>query len=112
MTADPGRAERFEGAIALVTGAASGIGWAVAERLHAEGAVVTGLDIVANVAGIPQFGRVDDLTDVEWARQLDVNLSGPFRVCRAALPALRSSRGCGRRHAAAGARGRPDPERR
>jgi len=50
--------------------------------------------VVANVAGIPQFGRVDDLDDQEWERQLDVNLSGPFRVCRASLPALRASRGC------------------
>ena len=117
--------------MAFVTGAASGIGWAVAEQLVAEGAIVAGvdlggavpagvvsvvcdvtdtgavaaalaevvsahgrLDVVANVAGIPQFGRVDEVTDAEWSLQLDVNLSGPFRVCRAALPALRASRGC------------------
>jgi NAD(P)-dependent dehydrogenase (short-subunit alcohol dehydrogenase family) len=52
------------------------------------------LDVVANVAGIPQFGRVDDLSDAEWQRQLDVNLTGPFTVCRAALPHLRATRGC------------------
>jgi meso-butanediol dehydrogenase / (S,S)-butanediol dehydrogenase / diacetyl reductase len=46
------------------------------------------------VAGIPQFGRVDDLSDAEWQRQLDVNLTGPFTVCRAALPHLRATRGC------------------
>lgn len=52
------------------------------------------LDVVANVAGIPQFGRVDDLDDDEWHRSLDVNLTGPFLVCRAALAHLRATRGC------------------
>src|SRR5690606_17950807 len=89
--------------VAFVTGVASGIGWAVAERLRDDGVAVVGLDlraeapdevdvlagdvtdrsaveaaiahaverhgrldIVANVAGIPQFGRVDDLGDAEW----------------------------------------------
>jgi meso-butanediol dehydrogenase/(S,S)-butanediol dehydrogenase/diacetyl reductase len=117
--------------VALVTGVASGIGRAVAERLAADDRTVVGLDlradgpdgvevvvgdvtdraavdavvahavarhgrldVVANVAGIPQFGRVDDLSDAEWQRQLDVNLTGPFTVCRAALPHLRESRGC------------------
>jgi NAD(P)-dependent dehydrogenase (short-subunit alcohol dehydrogenase family) len=117
--------------VALVTGVASGIGRAVAERLVADGATVVGLDlraegpdrvevvagdvtdraavdavvahavaahgrldVVANVAGIPQFGRVDDLSDAEWQRQLDVNLTGPFTVCRAAVPHLRATRGC------------------
>ena len=52
------------------------------------------LDVVANVAGIAQIGRVEDITDDEWHRVLDVNLTGPFLVCRAALPHLRATRGC------------------
>ncbi len=42
MTTSP---TRFEGKVALVTGAASGIGLAIVERLLAEGAKVVGGDV-------------------------------------------------------------------
>jgi NAD(P)-dependent dehydrogenase (short-subunit alcohol dehydrogenase family) len=42
-----GRVQRFEGRVALVTGAASGIGAACVRRLGAEGARVAGLDVAA-----------------------------------------------------------------
>jgi len=47
---------RFEGRTVLVTGAASGIGWATAARLLGEGAVVVGADIVVPPAAAPAEG--------------------------------------------------------
>lgn len=124
-------ANRFAGKVALVTGAASGIGAATAALFASEGATVVGLDrqaaatggapivrcdvtdpdsvraavagvvdthggidIVANVAGIAQFGHVEDVTIDEWRRVLDVNLTGPFIVSQAAIPHLKEREGC------------------
>jgi NAD(P)-dependent dehydrogenase (short-subunit alcohol dehydrogenase family) len=50
-----------------------------------------GLDILINNAGIGAAGTVEDNTDAEWLRVLDVNLLGLVRVTRAALPYLRRS---------------------
>jgi 2-keto-3-deoxy-L-fuconate dehydrogenase len=50
-----------------------------------------GLDILVNNAGIGAAGTVEDNTDAEWLRVLDVNLLGLVRVTRAALPYLRRS---------------------
>lgn len=42
------------------------------------------LDVAVNCAGIRHLGgRVEELTDEEWATVLDVNLTGVFRCCRA-----------------------------
>ncbi len=47
-----------------------------------------GLDAQVNCAGINRFSRFLDLTSEEWRRILDVNLTGTFHACQAALPAL------------------------
>jgi NAD(P)-dependent dehydrogenase (short-subunit alcohol dehydrogenase family) len=50
-----------------------------------------GLDIVVNNAGIGAVGDISQNDDDEWARVLDVNVTGIARVTRAALPHLRRS---------------------
>jgi NAD(P)-dependent dehydrogenase (short-subunit alcohol dehydrogenase family) len=50
-----------------------------------------GIDVVVNNAGIGATGDVGQNDESEWARVLDVNVTGIARVTRAALPHLRSS---------------------
>jgi NAD(P)-dependent dehydrogenase (short-subunit alcohol dehydrogenase family) len=48
-----------------------------------------GLDCVVNAAGIhPIWARMGDQPVESWDRTIATNLSGPFYVCRAALPLL------------------------
>ena len=48
-----------------------------------------GLDIVVCNAGIWVDGGLESMTDADWARMINVNLTGAFNVCRAAAPALK-----------------------
>ncbi|MBA3690897.1 MAG: SDR family oxidoreductase [Actinobacteria bacterium] len=104
---------------ALVTGAAGGIGAAITERLRGEGMdVVTldradGCDLTVDMAGdeVPPLGDIDvcvsnaaitttiapahRMTREQWTRDIDVNLTGAFRVVQACLGGMRE-RGHGR----------------
>ena len=52
-----------------------------------------GLDAVVTAAGTDACGRMDEVPGAEWDRVVQVNLLGTAAVIRAALPALRASRG-------------------
>ena len=102
---------------ALVTGGMRGIGAEVVARLTADGMDVVTLDVLpgatyevdlADPAPLPDVGAVDVLvscaaitttiapahrmTDEQWRRDLDVNLTGAYRVVRACLPGMRERR--------------------
>lgn len=114
--------------VVVLTGVASGIGYATARKFAAAGDTVIGLDVadtvpegvalhrvdvsdkasvaaafdaigaehgridvLLNVAGISQFGRVDTVTEEEFDRVLAVDLKGPFLVTQAALPWIRKA---------------------
>lgn len=130
---------RLRGKIAIVTGAARGIGRAVARRFAAEGAVVYGADVIeeelaaemmqlsqrglqahavptdissvqqverlvervlaeqsrvdvlANVAGIIKLKSLEATTLEDWNQTINVNLRGPFLLCRAVAPAMKAA---------------------
>jgi 2-keto-3-deoxy-L-fuconate dehydrogenase len=75
-------------AVPCDVGDALAVGRAVEAVVEAYG----GLDIVVNNAGIGAAGDVSQNPDEEWARVLDINVTGIARVTRAALPHLRRSR--------------------
>lgn len=70
----------------------------VGDRASVDAAIATcaehgRIDVLANVAGVVQFGRFDQITDAEWDRVHTVDLKGPFMLIQAALPHLRACGG-------------------
>ncbi|MDR2643744.1 MAG: SDR family NAD(P)-dependent oxidoreductase [Planctomycetaceae bacterium] len=52
------------------------------------------IDVVLNNAGIGYWGAVEELSEAELWKQMDVNFFGSFRVIQAVLPVLQKQR-CG-----------------
>jgi NAD(P)-dependent dehydrogenase (short-subunit alcohol dehydrogenase family) len=100
---------------ALVTGAARGIGAVIAARLREDGLEVVTLDVapgcdlrvdvargaldpdafgsfdvvVSNAAITTTIAPAHRMTAEQWRRDIDVNLTGAFRVVQACLPGMR-----------------------
>jgi NAD(P)-dependent dehydrogenase (short-subunit alcohol dehydrogenase family) len=124
----PAPADRLAGRVFFVTGAAQGIGRAIAELFSAEGAQVVAfdrnrealdglagcltfegdvadeasvdravtravekfgkLDGLVNAAGVHTQGSLAETSPARFREVLEINLTGPFLVCRAAAPHL------------------------
>ena len=77
---------RFTAIHANVTSKAS-----VDAAVNSAAKVLGGIDIVVNSAGISSIGTIEETPDEDWARILDVNVTGTARASAAALPWLRQS---------------------
>ena len=53
------------------------------------------IDVLVNNAGIVVEGLVEDLDDDQWDRCFAINVGGTFRMCRAAIPVMKTQ-GSGR----------------
>jgi 3-oxoacyl-[acyl-carrier protein] reductase len=51
------------------------------------------LDILVANAGVGHFGSIEELTPEQWQQTIDTNLTGVFYSMKAAIPALKKSKG-------------------
>lgn len=49
------------------------------------------VDVLVNNAGVISIAKFDDSTVVDWRRVIDINLTGQYICCQAAIPFLRKS---------------------
>jgi 3-oxoacyl-[acyl-carrier protein] reductase len=46
------------------------------------------LDVLVNNAGVAYYGLLQEMTETDWRRVIDVNLGSAFLMCKAAIPAM------------------------
>jgi meso-butanediol dehydrogenase/(S,S)-butanediol dehydrogenase/diacetyl reductase len=92
---DGGRGTRLAGALPSACFVAADLTEPGAADAVVDAAVATfgRLDAVVNNAGVIVRATAEHTSDEDWAKVMAVNLDAPFRVSRAALPALRASGG-------------------
>ncbi len=101
-TAQEGAAEETVGAITAAGGSATALRFDVSDAAAVNRAIQQivdengRLDVVVNNAGIAIDGLLLRLKDEDWARVLDVNLTGALHVARAAARHLLKARESGR----------------
>jgi 3-oxoacyl-[acyl-carrier protein] reductase len=94
---DPGPAEETRAAIEAAGGQAVVAAGSVTEAGFAERFVGTaidrfgGIDIIVNNAGYTWDNVVQKMTDEQWYAILDVHLTAPFRILRAAAEFIRTA---------------------
>jgi NAD(P)-dependent dehydrogenase (short-subunit alcohol dehydrogenase family) len=99
--------------LAIVTGAASGLGQAISDQLDLAGYIVINYDItlgrdvrkpraddipkdlklLVNCAGVNRIGWLGEVSEDDWDDVMDINAKGIFMMSQACAPALRESRG-------------------
>ena len=72
---------------------------ACAQAIHDAAAVLGGLTVLFNNAGVGSAKPLHKYSDAEWSRMLDVNLAGTFYGIRAAVPLMRERGGAIVNHA-------------
>ena len=93
---DAAPAQETVAAIEASGGKAVAVSGSVADRDFPERFVRTavdsfgGLDIIINNAGFTWDNVIQKMTDEQWATILDVHLTAPFRILRAAQPVIRA----------------------
>lgn len=82
----------FEGVAGVVPLAQSIVDPGAAERIVGEAVARFGrVDILMNNAGVSGRHLVDQISDDDWNRHMDVNLTAQMKLARAAIPHLRKS---------------------
>ena len=47
------------------------------------------IDILVNCAGIWEYGEIGKITEKDWQRTIDINLTGTFNMCKVIVPIMK-----------------------